>query len=309
LVKRIIKAILKYPILFLNRIYTFFYYRTKDKKDRYLVDSMMDGKKILVLAPHVDDETIGLGGTLFKHKKNHSSMVLLYLTDGSGSTSSLSEEEVIRARKEEGERVKNLYGFNRLYFLDEKDGQLSSDKEELIKNLVEILEKENPDIIYTPFLIDGHKDHVETTKSLIKALEKWNSEFENIYMYEVNCPIDPIIVNCISPMDEVLYNGKNKVYDTFSSQWAMDFTVFSLLDRRKKMFLNKEYGAEIFVKANLESAKGILKSLDEAGFVPEQFRQLSSEYTLILSFKQGRKLKSLYNEEVKKVLDMEEAKN
>ena len=38
-------------------------------------------------------------------------------------------------------------------------------------------------------------------KSVLKALKIWNKEFDKIYMYEVNCPITPILVNSFK------YNG------------------------------------------------------------------------------------------------------
>ncbi len=41
--------------------------------------------------PHVDDETIGLGGTLLKHKEVNNQRALVYLTDGGGSTTNLSQ--------------------------------------------------------------------------------------------------------------------------------------------------------------------------------------------------------------------------
>lgn len=301
--KNLVKKILKHPLKLINSIYTYFYYKNSPKKENIKIDSMLSpGEKVLVLSPHVDDETIGLGATLLKHKKLDNKMALVYLTDGGGSTSDLSRSELVNQRKKEGERVKEIYGFDSLYFLDELDGQLNSSNRELIEKIVNILEEEKPSIIYTPFLIDGHRDHVETTKALIQALEIWNKKFDKVYMYEVNCPINPLLVNSVSIMDEDLYNKKGNMYKIFTSQWAMGFEAFRLLDRRKRWIVKEGFGAEVFVKTNFESLFYMDKILEKEGFKPEYFRQLSSQYNLLLSFKTNKALKEEYCQKVSSIL-------
>lgn len=301
MLKSLIKVIFKYPIKLVNYIYTFFYYKSNTINLKYKIDDMIGKKdKIIVFSPHVDDETIGLGGTLLKYKEQGNEMTLVYLTDGGGSTSNLSREEVVNQRKKEGEKVKNIYGFKKVYFLDELDGEVDSTNTNLIEKIVDILVEEEPGIIYTPFLLDGHKDHVETTRSIMKSLRIWDKNFNNIYMYEVNCPIDPKLINSVSPMDEDLYEQKGRVYNIFSSQSVMGFSVFRLLDRRKSLLIKNEYGAEIFVKVDLSNLLEIEDILVEQGFQPQQFRQLSSEYNLLLAFGTNKKLKEVYSNHISK---------
>ncbi|WP_252312079.1 PIG-L deacetylase family protein [Sinobaca sp. H24] len=42
------------------------------------------------MVPHVDDETIGLGGTIRAHVENNSSVHVVLVTDGSKSVSDLT---------------------------------------------------------------------------------------------------------------------------------------------------------------------------------------------------------------------------
>ena len=39
-------------------------------------------KKIFVVAAHPDDEILGCGGTLLKHKKNGDKIFILFISDG-----------------------------------------------------------------------------------------------------------------------------------------------------------------------------------------------------------------------------------
>src|SRR5262245_2441565 len=40
------------------------------------------GQRVLVLAPHPDDEVIGCGGTLYKHTRAGHAVTVVYMTDG-----------------------------------------------------------------------------------------------------------------------------------------------------------------------------------------------------------------------------------
>jgi len=304
MIKRIIKILLKYPIILFNKIYTYYYYKNSSKNDNIDVDDMFKrGKNVLVFSPHVDDETIGLGGALLKHKDNSDEVSVVYITDGRGSTSEFSEDKTIELRRKEGEELKKVLNIKEMYFLDEEDGQVDSNKVELINEICEILNSVKPDIIYTPFLIDGHRDHVETTKLLINALSKEGGNFENIYMYEVNCPIMPEIINSMNIMEDDIFKKKEKLFSIFKSQWAMGFDAFILLNRRKKLILDKGDAAEVFVKGNHEEVKKIKEFLETEEFDCNNFRQLSSEYNLFLSFRKGKAYKKKYSHVVNEFIE------
>ena len=305
MLKKLIKAILKYPIRLLNHIYTHLYYKTHISSKECRVNHMAEkGDKVLVFSPHVDDETIGLGATLLKYKGLGNQVSLVYLTDGGGSTSNLSRKDLIDSRKREGEELKDIYGLKKVYFLNQMDGSLDSQNQELVSGLVHILKGEEPTIIYTPFLLDGHRDHMETTRTVMKALSIWRGDFDKIYMYEVNCPINPMLINTLSIMDKELYRQKGEIYNVFISQWAMDFDVFNMLDRKKRFLLGDKdgYGAEVFIRTNLNMLVEIDKELERKGFKPKQFRQLSSHYNLLLSFIINRNLKGTYNRSINRIL-------
>src|SRR5699024_5757584 len=132
--------------IFLYIYYSFF--KIGDYKEEVFSQK---GNKVLFISPHVDDETIGAGGTLLKHAENKDKIICVYMADGGGAISSLDKESLISLRKKEASKIKNIVGIEKLYFLDIPDGQVMV-KGEYINKINCILEEENPDIIYMPFL-------------------------------------------------------------------------------------------------------------------------------------------------------------
>src|ERR1043166_7647856 len=78
------------------------------------------GKKIVVLAPHMDDEVIGCGGTLCKHVRNGAEVIVVYMTDGRYGSTALQrlkgeerkrrERELIEVRKREARLAMETLG-------------------------------------------------------------------------------------------------------------------------------------------------------------------------------------------------------
>lgn len=296
------KAILKYPILLINRLYVFIYFNLVKKYDEYKEINIEEQSNILVLSPHVDDETIGLGGTIIKYSKTNGDMNLVYLTDGSGSISEKSIGEVIEERRKEGEDVKASYGFKDVYFLDAIDGSLNSNEKDLVYKLGEIIDLTRPDVIFSPFFIDGNKDHTETTKVLSKALELTEIEIKEIYLYEVNNLICPKVVNTISSLNDEIYKAKKDKYSIFKSQWAMGFSIYDLMDYGRGLNYRDKNRVEPFVNIDQNKLKSAINLLENNGFDPGDFKQISSEFTFLPGIIKNHKNKSKYNEMLIKLL-------
>jgi len=302
MIKKILKILLKYPLGLMNHIVLNSYYKLMPK-GKFEIDNMLEEerKDIVVLAPHVDDETIGLGATLLKHKDNGDNIYCIYVSDGSGSLTELEKEEIIELRKQEAKIVQKKLGIKEIYFMDEPDGNVK-ETPELYNKIYEIIDNIKPQMIYTPFFIDGHNDHVEATNVLTKVLKDWDKDFENIFMYEINCPIIPDIVNSVSIMDEDLYKQKEKLLEEFESQQVMAFDGFMLLNRVKRFIPLKGYAAEVYVKINTETMVQIKNSLKKHQFSCDDFRQLSNKYNLLLGFIKGYSKKSYYSKKIQDYL-------
>lgn len=300
MLKKIMKLVLIYPFKITNNIFTFLYYKLCKKSNFEKIKIKEGKKKILVLSPHVDDESIGLGGTLIKHSINNDKITIVYITDGRNSNTNLTSDELISLRKKEALEIKKKLNVENIIFLNREDGKVESN--ELVDDIYKILLQIEPDIIYSNFLIDGHTDHVETTKSLIKAGLMWNKNFNNVFLYEINNPIKPKLLNSISVLNYEQYLKKVDLLNTFKSQYAMGFEAFLLLNRMKKHIAKQGKACEVFVKVDFNTLEKINKFLYEIDFNPYRFKQLSSEFNLIQSFLKSIGYKNYLSNEIYKII-------
>lgn len=114
--------------------------------------------KVIVVATHPDDETLGCGGTICKHKAHGDNVYWLIVTK-------LSEEvgfsrERIDKRSQEIEKVTHRYGFDGVFKLDYVTTRLDSVADgDLIGKIASVFNDVEPDIVYLPFCNDVHSDH------------------------------------------------------------------------------------------------------------------------------------------------------
>lgn len=251
---------------------------------------------VLVLAPHVDDETIGLGGTIIEHVKKGQQVTVAYITDGSGSVSSLSKEKLMAKRKQEAKEVQELLGFQDIVFLDLPDGQLESNEQsrELFRNL--ILDKQ-PEYIYCPTFIDCHPDHVTTGRILSDVLKETPSHAA-VRLYEINCPIPPSEINTVIDITEA-FQTKERAVDIFQSQ-AIDFDGFIELSRIKTELVpdTRAQAVETFLEIPASHFPVQFNTVDSKNYHYSQiFKQVNKTATLLWGIlKNVNEKKKMYQE-------------
>ena len=152
---------------------------------KHLVADKVPKKSILVLAPHPDDEIIGMGGTLSMHIENQSEVTVLYLTDGRHDCPWLEipEAEMINIRRMEAEEIGKKYCINQIFW--EKEDTCLINDSETVSAMIEILHRIRPKIIYLPALLDNHRDHYFTNLILLDALKSSSLTKMTVIGYEV----------------------------------------------------------------------------------------------------------------------------
>lgn len=113
--------------------------------------------KVLVVAPHPDDETLGCGGTLLKHLNRGDEINWLIFT--AINEDNYSPEQV-NTRTAEISEVARAYNFKSVEQLKYPTTKLDTIAlSDMIGKTSEIINKIKPEIIYLPFPGDVHSDH------------------------------------------------------------------------------------------------------------------------------------------------------
>lgn len=164
----------------------------------------------MVLAPHMDDEVIGCGGTLRKCVLSGKEIVVVYFTDGRQGDkylSSIGEHELIQhrqclvqIRKDEARGACEVLGIEKMHFLDGEDQRLQSTPE-MRGALAGLLTDFQPDTIFVPFFLENHPDHRETARVLVETVAGTSLCCE-CYAYEVWTAIYPNCIIDITPVVE-----------------------------------------------------------------------------------------------------------
>ena len=140
--------------------------------------------KILVIAVHPDDETLGCGGTLLKYKANGDEIHWLIATD-------IKESEgydipAIKQRNKEIKKVENLYGFTSVNKLDLSTTKVDAySMSVLVSKISSVIDRIKPDTIYLPFKGDVHSDHKYIFDAAYSCTKTFRYPFiKKIYMME-----------------------------------------------------------------------------------------------------------------------------
>jgi LmbE family N-acetylglucosaminyl deacetylase len=142
------------------------------------------GRRILVVAPHPDDEVIGPGGTLLRAIASGADVHVVYVTTG------LPEE--LPARRQEAEAVCRELGVE-CRFLDEEIFNIRA--AELASSLAAALRSIRPDTVFIPFLLDDNDDHRRVNEALARCIrDRSISAGAEIWAYQVYTPLPGNVV-------------------------------------------------------------------------------------------------------------------
>src|SRR5258708_25788014 len=106
--------------------------------------------KVLVIAPHPDDEVIGCGGTIRLRVEQGDKVALVFLTSGELGLKHLPAAEAWRTREHEAKRAAKVLGAGNLHFLRQPDWTLGDHMKSASNALNKVLSTDKPSVIYLP---------------------------------------------------------------------------------------------------------------------------------------------------------------
>lgn len=114
--------------------------------------------RILVLAPHPDDDIIGCGGSIAHLTQQGHEVVILYLTSGEAGSLEIESSQLARIREDEARRAGRLLGVKEFLFWRQPDGFLQ-ETPELINQLVRLIRARQFSTVYLPHSQEANRDH------------------------------------------------------------------------------------------------------------------------------------------------------
>ena len=140
--------------------------------------------KILVISPHPDDETLGCGGTILKHKDLGDKIYWLIITNIDVRNG--WKKDIVEERQKETETIAGMYDFEKTFKLDYPAAKLDVIPiQEIIESISKVIFEIKPEVIYLPNRSDVHTDHQITFKAAYSCTKNFRYPFiRKILMYE-----------------------------------------------------------------------------------------------------------------------------
>ena len=149
--------------------------------------------RVLVIAPHADDEVLGCGGTLARHVARGDEVEVIVLTDGArGTTDGSTDLDLVRQRRAEAEAGMALLGGSQCEFWELPEGHEpdAGVLGALTLRLAMRVCGTRPALVYAPWIGEGHADHFHAAR--LARLGLALSAFDGLSLgYEVWTPLEP----------------------------------------------------------------------------------------------------------------------
>jgi LmbE family N-acetylglucosaminyl deacetylase len=180
--------------------------------------SVPDWRRVLVFGAHVDDEVIGPGGTIAALSDRGARVTVVTFTGGSAETGYARpelKEQIAQMRRDEAREIDGILGIDQRVFLGYPTQAVPSDVD-AYQRCVRLIRQVRPDVIFTHWCEDKHRDHRAvaelTDEARWKAAEHVLADFgepwytPELYFYEVAelFPHPSILVDITSTLDRKL---------------------------------------------------------------------------------------------------------
>lgn len=153
----------------------------------------------LIFAPHADDETFGMGGSLYQAAQQGITTTVVVLTDGALGGNA---EDLVARRQAEVQAAASVLGISAVHLWDFPDRGLSTAdvRESAIARAAACMADCQPGTVFLPGLLELHPDHRATTEIVWSALQQlrekpWRGIQPSCWLYEISTqsPVNHLI--------------------------------------------------------------------------------------------------------------------
>jgi len=173
--------------------------------------------KVLILAPHPDDEVFGCGGAIMRHLMQGNEVSVIIATDGYAAViheSEKAKQNYISNRYQESQNAAIILGYENLEMWHFPDRELKYNKS-TVQLAIETISKNQATLIYAPSIFEIHPDHFNLAQIAIDAVIATQT---NLMMYEIGVPLHPNFLLDITDLKDC----KHQAMECFSSQTQLN---------------------------------------------------------------------------------------
>lgn len=192
---------------------------------------------VVIFAAHSDDDVLGLGTILSRHKVNGDSVKVIFLTNGSADFTgvrqswNLSKEEGekrAKIRDEEAVASLSLIGIEQdeIYCLGYPDGGTQRYVKEMYEDVYNILMNWKPKKVYTHCIEGGHIDHDMTSYAVKKACKQL--AYPNLVEWAEYNPLQPIGTKEIKFRPDSIGHSEPTIIDISEKEYLLKKRMLSL---------------------------------------------------------------------------------
>jgi len=139
-------------------------------------------RKVLVIGAHPDDPETGCGGVMCLLNDAGHEVVCVYLTRGEAGIAGKSHDEAAAIRVVESENACRVTGAKHI-FMNQVDGNTEVNLARY-KEMRDLIDREKPDVVFTHWPIDAHRDHAVCGTLVLDAWRRLGRNFQ-LYYFEV----------------------------------------------------------------------------------------------------------------------------
>jgi Uncharacterized proteins, LmbE homologs len=170
-------------------------------------------ERILVIAPHADDEVLGCGALMGKMASEGKEVFVLVCTNAHVGAPELFSQEIIDIIRREAIEAHKFLGVFKSYFLELPAPALDYYPSYKISiQISKVVNEVEPDTVFIPHRGDSHKDHRMIHEAAMVAVRpRGNYSVKNIYAYETLSEtewVEPIQSEFFIPTKYVSYTEK-----------------------------------------------------------------------------------------------------
>ena len=143
-------------------------------------------RKVLVIAPHADDEVLGCGATMAKASAKGDEVYVLICTNASVGAPELFSEDTIKQIRKEAITAHRTLGVKDTFFLEFPSPVLDQYPRYKMSNEISaIIKRVGVDTVYIPHRGDCHKDHaIIHDCAMVACRPLANCLVRHVYAYE-----------------------------------------------------------------------------------------------------------------------------